>query len=65
MSDVKSLGVRWPVVVGAVALAFFQTGGTFGASRNQTGDREPDALSIAITVLGPLSSSCCAGGRAR
>ena len=53
--DVKSLGVRWPVVVGAVALAFFQTGGTFGASRNQTGHRGIDALTIAITVLGPLS----------
>jgi signal transduction histidine kinase len=38
-----------------MALAFFQTGGTFGASRNQTGDRGVDALSIAITVLGPLS----------
>ena len=55
VSDVKSLGVRWPVVLGAVALAFFQTGGTFGASQNQTGDRPIDALSIAITVLGPLS----------
>ncbi len=55
VSDVKSLGVRWPVVLGAVALAFFQTGGTFGASQNQTGDRPVDALSIAITVLGPLS----------
>jgi signal transduction histidine kinase len=55
VSDVRKLGVRWPVVLGAVALAFFQTGGTFGASRNQTGDRPIDALTIAITVLGPLS----------
>jgi signal transduction histidine kinase len=55
VSGVKSLEVRWPVVLGAVALAFFQTGGTIGASRNQTGDRGIDALTIAITVLGPLS----------
>ncbi len=55
MSGVKSLEVRWPVVLGAVALAFFQTGGTIGASRNQTGDRGIDALAIAIAVLGPLS----------
>ena len=55
VSGVKSLEVRWPVVLGAVALAFFQTGGTIGASRNQTGDRGIDALAIAIAVLGPLS----------
>lgn len=48
-------GLRWPVLVGAVALTFFQVGGTIGASRNQTGHRGIDALAIAIAVLGPLS----------
>jgi signal transduction histidine kinase len=42
-------------IVGAVALAVFQVVGTFGASHNQTGHRDVDALTIAIAVLTALS----------
>ena len=40
---------------GWLPLTFFQVGGTIGAGRNQTGHREPDALAVAIAVLGPLA----------
>ena len=44
-----------PALFGLLPLTIFQVGGTFGASRNQTGHRELDALAIAIAVLGPPS----------
>jgi len=44
-----------PALFGLLPLAFFQVAGTIGASRNQTGHRELDALAIAIAVLGPAS----------
>ena len=44
-----------PALFGLLPLLFFQVGGTIGASHNQTGHRELDALAIAIAVLGPVS----------
>lgn len=44
-----------PVLLGSLVLTFFQVGGTVGASQNQTGHRDLDALTILIAVLGPLS----------
>ena len=44
-----------PALFGLLPLTFFQVAGTIGASRNQTGHRELDALAIAIAVLGPAS----------
>jgi signal transduction histidine kinase len=44
-----------PVLLGSLVLTIFQVGGTVGASRNQTGHRDLDALTILIAVLGPLS----------
>ncbi len=44
-----------PALFGLIPLTIIQVGGTFGASRNQTGHRDLDALAIVIAVLGPLS----------
>jgi signal transduction histidine kinase len=44
-----------PVLLGSLVLTIFQIGGTVGASRNQTGHRDLDTLTILIAALGPLS----------
>ncbi|MGH3425016.1 MAG: sensor histidine kinase [Nocardioidaceae bacterium] len=48
---------RWRVVAvaGPLALALFQTVGTFGAARGQTGRHDIDALAVFLVVAGPLS----------
>src|SRR5699024_1892485 len=48
---------RWHpfALVGSIALIVPQLIGTFGASRNQPGRHDVDALAIAIAVVGPPS----------
>lgn len=50
-------GFRPPLtaLVGVIALAVFQVGGTIGANHNQPGHRALDGVAIAIAVSGPLS----------